>query len=96
MRRSASGRWNFHRPIGCWCSRASSCRRNSPIKSVKDFIDRKELRISGGKGDSVTLYLARNLKEAKLVETDNTPADARQKLRRASKSIRLSAPTGNA
>ena len=52
---------------------------NSPIKSVKD-IDRKELRISGGKGDSVTLYLARNLKEAKLVETNNTPADAKQKL----------------
>ena len=51
---------------------------NSPIKSVKD-IDRKELRISGGKGDSVTLYLARTLKEAKLVETNNTPADARQK-----------------
>jgi polar amino acid transport system substrate-binding protein len=52
---------------------------NSPIKSVKD-IDKKEFRISGGKGDSVTLYLARNLKEAKLVETDNTPADAKAKL----------------
>jgi polar amino acid transport system substrate-binding protein len=52
---------------------------NSPIKSVKD-IDKKEYRISGGKGDSVTLYLARNLKEAKLIETDNTPADARKKL----------------
>ena len=51
---------------------------NSPIKSVKD-IDRKEYRISGGKGDSVTLYLARNLKEAKLVETDNTPPDAVKK-----------------
>jgi polar amino acid transport system substrate-binding protein len=52
---------------------------NSPIKSVKD-IDGKEFRISGGKGDSITLYLARNLKDAKLVETDNTPADAKQKL----------------
>ena len=52
---------------------------HSPIKSVKD-IDRKELRISGGKGDSITLYLVRNLKEATLVETDNTPADAKQKL----------------
>ena len=51
----------------------------SPIKSVKD-IDNKEYRISGGKGDSVTLYLARNLKEAKLVEIDNTPADAKRKL----------------
>ncbi|MGZ5855580.1 MAG: transporter substrate-binding domain-containing protein [Xanthobacteraceae bacterium] len=52
---------------------------NSPIKSVKD-IDKKEYRISGGKGDSVTLYLARNLKEAKLVETDNTPENAKRKL----------------
>lgn len=51
---------------------------NSPIKSVKD-IDKKDLRISGGKGDSVTLYLARNLKQAKLVETDNTPPDAVRK-----------------
>jgi len=51
---------------------------NSPIRSVKD-IDKAGYRISGGKGDSVTLYLARNLKEAKLVETDNTPADARKK-----------------
>lgn len=52
---------------------------HSPIKSVKD-IDNREYRVSGGKGDSVTLYLARNLKEAKLVETDNTPADAKLKL----------------
>jgi polar amino acid transport system substrate-binding protein len=51
---------------------------NSPITSVKD-IDKLGYRISGGKGDSVTLYLARNLKEAKLVETDNTPADAGRK-----------------
>lgn len=51
---------------------------HSPIKSVKD-IDKAGLRISGGKSDSVTLYLARNLKEAKLVETDNTPADMKKK-----------------
>jgi len=50
----------------------------SPIKSVKD-IDTAAYRIAGGKGDSVTLYLARNLKAAKLVETDNTPADAKRR-----------------
>jgi polar amino acid transport system substrate-binding protein len=50
----------------------------SRIKSVKD-IDYADLRISAGKGDSIALYLARNLKQAKLVETDNTPADAQRK-----------------
>ncbi len=51
---------------------------NSKIKSVKD-IDGPGLRISGGAGDSVTLYMKRKLKVATLVETDNTPADARKK-----------------
>jgi polar amino acid transport system substrate-binding protein len=51
----------------------------SRIRSVAD-IDAPGLRIAGGKGDSITLYLARNLKQAKLVETDNTPADAKRKL----------------
>jgi polar amino acid transport system substrate-binding protein len=52
---------------------------NSRIRSVAD-IDAQGLRIAGGKGDSITLYLARNLKNATLVETDNTPADAKRKL----------------
>jgi polar amino acid transport system substrate-binding protein len=50
----------------------------SVLKSVND-IDKQGLRISGGKGDSVTLFLARTLKAAKLVETDGTPADTRRK-----------------
>jgi polar amino acid transport system substrate-binding protein len=52
---------------------------NSRIRAVAD-IDAQGLRIAGGKGDSVTLYLARNLKHATLVETDNTPADAKRRL----------------
>ena len=50
----------------------------SRIKSVKD-IDAAGLRISGGAGDSVTLYMKRKLKQARLIETDNTPADAKRK-----------------
>jgi polar amino acid transport system substrate-binding protein len=52
--------------------------QNSPIQSVAD-IDQPGRRISGGKGDSITLFLARTLKQAKLIETDNTPADTKQK-----------------
>jgi polar amino acid transport system substrate-binding protein len=52
---------------------------NSRIRTVAD-IDKQGLRIAGGRGDSITLYLARNLKQATLVETDNTPADAKRKL----------------
>jgi polar amino acid transport system substrate-binding protein len=51
---------------------------NSPIHSVAD-IDQPGRRISGGKGDSITLFLARTLKQARLIETDNTPADTKQK-----------------
>jgi polar amino acid transport system substrate-binding protein len=51
---------------------------NSPIHSVAD-IDQPGRRIIGGKGDSITLFLARTLKQAKLIETDNTPADTKQK-----------------
>src|SRR4051812_43840202 len=51
---------------------------NSRIKSVKD-IDSADLRISGGAGDSVTLYMKRKIKQAALIETDNTPADAKKK-----------------
>ena len=52
---------------------------NSPIRAIAD-IDKPGRRISGGKGDSITLYLARNLKQATLIETDNTPADAKRRL----------------
>jgi polar amino acid transport system substrate-binding protein len=52
---------------------------NSPIRAVAD-IDAPGRRIAGGKSDSITLYLARNLKQATLVETDNTPADAKRRL----------------
>src|SRR5262249_42699837 len=51
----------------------------SPIRAIAD-IDIAGRRIAGGKNDSVTLYLARNLKQATLVETDNTPTDARRRL----------------
>ena len=47
---------------------------NSRIRTVAD-IDAQGLRIAGGKGDSITLYL-----RATLVETNNTPADAKRKL----------------
>ena len=52
---------------------------SSPIRSVAD-IDVPGRRIAGGKNDSITLYLSRNLKQATLVETDNTPADAKRRL----------------
>jgi polar amino acid transport system substrate-binding protein len=51
---------------------------NSRIKSVKD-IDAAGLRISAGAGDSIALYLKRKLKNTALIETDNTPADAKKK-----------------
>jgi len=51
---------------------------NSPIRSVAE-IDQPGRRIAGGKGDSITLFLARTLKQAKLIETDNSPADTKQK-----------------
>ena len=51
----------------------------SSIKSVND-IDRAGQRIGGGKGNSITLFLARALKQATLIETDNTAPDAKQKL----------------
>jgi polar amino acid transport system substrate-binding protein len=50
----------------------------SQLKSVSD-IDKAGLRISGGKGDSVTLFLARTLKQATLVETDGTPVDMKKR-----------------
>lgn len=50
----------------------------SRIRGVGD-IDATGLRIASGTGDSVTLYLKRNLKQATLIETDNTPADTQRK-----------------
>ncbi|HYR83306.1 MAG TPA: transporter substrate-binding domain-containing protein [Terriglobia bacterium] len=53
---------------------------NSPIRSVAD-IDRPNQRIGAAKGDSVALYLARNLKQAVLVEvTESSPDQATQTL----------------
>ena len=51
---------------------------SSTIRTVAD-IDQPGRRIGGGRGDSITLFLARTLKQAALVETDNTPADAKRK-----------------
>jgi polar amino acid transport system substrate-binding protein len=49
---------------------------SSSIRSVKD-IDRPNQRIGGGKGDSIALYLGRNLKQAQLVEiVESTPGEA--------------------
>jgi polar amino acid transport system substrate-binding protein len=50
----------------------------SALQSVND-IDKPGLRISGGKGDSITLFLGRTLKQAVLVETDSTLADMKSK-----------------
>ena len=50
-----------------------------PLVTVRDATERG-LRIAGGKNDSITLYLARNMKRVTLVETDNTPADAKKRL----------------
>jgi polar amino acid transport system substrate-binding protein len=44
---------------------------NSPVRSVAD-IDRPNRRIGANRGDSIALYLARTLKQAKIVE--NTDA----------------------
>ena len=50
----------------------------SSIRSVRD-IDRPNQRIGGGKGDSIALYLGRNLKQAQLVEiVEATPGEALQ------------------
>lgn len=52
-------------------------RADSPIRSVSE-IDRSNQKIGGGRGDSIALYLARNLKQAQLVELAETPAAAVQ------------------
>jgi polar amino acid transport system substrate-binding protein len=50
----------------------------SALKSVAD-VDTQGLRISGSKGDSITLFMKRTLKAATLVEIDGTPADVKAK-----------------
>lgn len=50
----------------------------SVLKSVGD-IDKQGLRISGSKGDSITLFLARTLKAATLVESEGTLPDVKAK-----------------
>lgn len=49
----------------------------SPIRSCAQ-IDRAGGRVGGGRGDSLTLYMRRNFEYATIVETDNTPADAKR------------------
>jgi polar amino acid transport system substrate-binding protein len=53
-------------------------RADSSIRSVGD-IDRAGQRIGAGKGDSIALYLGRNLKQAQLMEI--TPSSADEGLR---------------
>lgn len=54
--------------------------KDSPLKSVKD-IDQPDLKIGAGRGDSIALYLRRNLDKAKLVEgADPSPGTAKQML----------------
>jgi polar amino acid transport system substrate-binding protein len=50
----------------------------SPIQSVGD-IDEPGMRVAGGEGDSITLYMKRNIRQAILIETGNTLADTRAK-----------------
>ena len=52
-------------------------RANSSIQSVTQ-IDRSNQKIGAGRGDSIALYLGRNLKQAQLVELTETPAAAIQ------------------
>ena len=50
---------------------------NSRIRAVAD-IDQPGFRIGAGKGDSIALRLGRTLKAATLIETDNSPAQAKE------------------
>jgi polar amino acid transport system substrate-binding protein len=55
-------------------------KQNSSIMSVA-HIDRPNQRIAATKGDSIALYLARNLKQARLVEvTESKPGEVLQML----------------
>jgi polar amino acid transport system substrate-binding protein len=50
-------------------------RAGSSVRSVRE-IDVANQKIGAGKGDSIALYLGRNLKAAQLVEVTESPADA--------------------
>jgi polar amino acid transport system substrate-binding protein len=53
---------------------------NSPIRSVAD-VDRPNRRIGANRGDSIALYLARTLKQARIVEsTDSSLEEAKRML----------------
>jgi polar amino acid transport system substrate-binding protein len=52
-------------------------RADSTIQSVSQ-IDRANQKIGAGRGDSIALYLGRNLKQAQLVETTESPSTAVQ------------------
>src|SRR4030095_460816 len=52
-------------------------RSNSTIRSVTQ-IDRSNQKIGAGRGDSIALYLGRNLKQGQLVELTEPPATAVQ------------------
>jgi len=55
-------------------------KQGSPISSIAQ-IDRPNQRIAATKGDSIALYLGRNLKQAQLVEiTESKPGEAIQML----------------
>lgn len=50
---------------------------NSPIRTVAD-IDKPGLKLGAGKGDSIALRLGRTLKQAALIETDNSLPQAKE------------------
>ena len=50
----------------------------SSIQNVGD-IDKPGVRVSGGVGEYITLYLKRNIRQATLIETNNTLADTKAK-----------------
>jgi polar amino acid transport system substrate-binding protein len=50
----------------------------SAIQGVAD-IDKPGVRVAGGEGDSITLYMKRNIRQATLIETDNTLPDTKAK-----------------
>ncbi len=52
-------------------------RSNSTIQSVTQ-VDRANQKLGAGRGDSIALYLGRNLRQAQLVEVTESPATAIQ------------------
>jgi polar amino acid transport system substrate-binding protein len=52
---------------------------NSPIRSVAD-LDQPSRRIGANRGDSIALYLARTLKQARLVESTDTSLEEAKRM----------------